>query len=136
MASKSTRSAFTLVEVVAAATVLATLLLVVAQAVLWTAASRRTSERRQWALVEANNALEQVTANDWNEINPEQAAKLELSETAREVLGADALSLNVSDVEGEPPARKITVEVRFMETVDSTAGKVRLITWVYRRGEP
>ena len=118
-----------------AAVVLSALVVMLGQAVGWVAVARRESDRRQIALLEAGNVLEQITANPFNQIDAQSALKVKLSDYARQLLGDDALAVDVQTAEGDPPAKRITVAVAYKES-DRGQGSIRLTSWVYDRGGP
>jgi prepilin-type N-terminal cleavage/methylation domain-containing protein len=127
------RRGFSLVEVTVAAVVLSALVVMLGQAIGWVAVARRDSDRRQIALLEAGNVLEQITANSFDQIDAQSALRVKLSDYARQLLGDDALTIDVQTDEGDAAAKRITVAVAYQESVRGQ-GSLRLTTWVYDRG--
>ncbi len=128
------RVGFTVVEVAAAAAILAAVFVFVAQAALWTAANRSAIDRRQSALVEAENVMEQLTSLPWAELTAETAAKVTLSPSAAERFGNQALTSTVTSSEDQPGAKRIVVQVRYSDGDQVDARRVRLVAWAYRQG--
>jgi len=131
---KHNRPGFTLIEVAAAAVLMGALLLLLGQAVGWVAVARRAADRRQAALLEASNVLEQLTAMPFDTIQGDMGEKIGLSKTAADLLGKDALQVDVQLVPDEPAAKRIVVAVRYGAQREAPATSVRLVTWVYQRG--
>ena len=103
------------------------------QAVGWVAMARREADRRQIALLEAANAMEQITSHPFDRIDAIHVGEVTLSDYARQLLGDDALAVDVQTVEVEPLAKQITVAVTYKE-LDRGQGSLRLTSWVYDRG--
>jgi Tfp pilus assembly protein PilV len=131
--TKRKRRGISLVEVTVAAVVMSALVVMLGQAVGWVAVARRDADRRQVATLEAGNVMEQITANTFDGIDAEVARKVRLSDHAHRLLGDDALKVDVQTIEGEPPAKRITVSVAH-DGAKNGPGAVRLATWVYDRG--
>lgn len=125
---------FTLLEVAVAAAVLVLLMAVTVQMLGWAAAERRAAERRQWALQEATNVLERLTAQSWDSLTAEAVASVELSSQARAVLPDAELKIEVTNRPGPPSAKQLVVDVRWQRPAGQSVASVRLSSWVYRRG--
>ncbi|MCE9556152.1 MAG: hypothetical protein K8T91_22615 [Planctomycetes bacterium] len=121
-----------IIEVAAACGVLLGLMAVVAGVFAMTQHGRRAAERHNWALTEASNCLERLSAAPWDDLTPQRAAAEALSPSAREVLGPTATMVTkIEDVAAEPVSRKIDVEIRWTND-GRPAPVVRLTTWRYR----
>jgi Tfp pilus assembly protein PilV len=129
----SLRRGISLVEVTVAAVVLSALVLMLGQSVGWVATARKDADRRQVALLEAGNVMEQITALPFEEIDNKRGREVRLSDYAHQLLGADALVVEVQAVEGEPKSKRISVGVGYKEPKDRQ-GLIRLTAWVYDRG--
>jgi hypothetical protein len=113
---------------------MAALVVMLGQAVGWVAIAQRDADRRQIALLEAGNVMEQITVESFDEINTELARKVRLSDDAQRLLGDDALSIEVQTLESKPPAKRITIAVGYDEPHDGQRS-IRLTAWIYdRRG--
>jgi hypothetical protein len=128
------RQGFTLVEVAAAAVLMTALLLMLGQAVGWVAVARRAADRRQAALLEATGVLEQITATPFAAINADASGNVELSKAARDLLGEDALEVDVQSVADEPAAKRVVVGVRYSQPGETPVTSIHLVTWVFMRG--
>src|SRR5687767_8593139 len=109
------------------------LVLMLGQAVGWVAVAQRDADLRQIALLEASNVLEQITALPFDALDAQRAQESGLSDHARQLLGADALKVDVQSVNEEPPAKRVTVAVHYKES-KTGQGSVRLTAWVFQRG--
>jgi len=124
-----------MVEVAVACGVLMALMAVVAGVLSLSQRGRRDAERHNWALTEASNCLERLSAVPWEELTPKRAEDEVLSASAQKVLGPAAeLVASVDEGQGEPAGWKVAVEVRFSND-GRPAPRVRLVTWRYRVGE-
>ena len=132
---RRSRRGISLVEVTVAAVVMSALVAMLGQAVGWVAMARREADRRQIALLEAANAMERITSHPFDQIDTGDAGQARLSDYARQLLGDDALAVDVQTAEGDPPAKRITVAVAYKES-DRGQGSIRLTSWVYDRGGP
>jgi hypothetical protein len=94
------------------------------------ARQQREADRRQSALYEAQNILEEFSARPWDELTPARAAAVVLPETFRAQLPAAELAVTVTESEAEPGARRITVELSWM-TSAGLRTPVRLVAWRY-----
>jgi hypothetical protein len=95
-----------LVEVSAAIVLLGILLILATQVLAWRATERQDLERRRWALSEARNVIERVTALPPDRLNPDALARLDLGSRVR-----DALPQGRVDVSLEPSAEDGLVRV-------------------------
>ena len=140
----SNRRGFTLLEVSVAGVLLAVLMAAAVQMLGWVAAERRALERRQWAMQEAANVMERITARPWESLSPDpdpdpdresgSLASVELSSHARDVLPEAELHVTVADEPEQPDAKRLVVVVRWQRRPGEPAAQVRLTSWVYRRG--
>src|SRR5688500_4730759 len=90
-----TRHGISLVEVTVAAVVMSALIIMLGLAVGWVAVARRDVDLRQLALLEAGNVLEQITALPFDAVNAQGAQESKLSDHARQLLGSEALRVDV-----------------------------------------
>jgi len=119
---------------------MATVLLMIAMTLMvkvlgWVAHERRSAERRQRALMEVANVMERITAYPFEEVTPDLARRITLSETARGLLPDSELALDVSD--GTPEAgrttRRIAIRLRWRGSSGEWDAPVRLCTWIEQR---
>lgn len=130
--SSKMRHGMAIIEVVAACGVLLGLMAVVAGVFAMTQHGRLAAARHNWALTEASNCLERLSAAPWDDLTPQRAAAEALSPSAREVLGPTATMVTkIEDIAAEPASRKIDVEIHWTNDGRPAPG-VRLTTWRYR----
>ena len=132
------RRGFTVPEVLVAAVVLGAALTVSVQMLSAVAASDREAARRTTALAEAGNTLEQLTSTSWEKLTPELAAATELSPSAASQLPGGASKVNIEELDTQPPAKRMSVEVRWQGRQGRPVAPVRLTAWVHRAagGQP
>ena len=99
----------------------------------WVASERRAADRRQWAVQEAANVMERLAAQPWERLTSEQAAAVELSATARQVLPDAQLEVNVVNEPEQPTAKRLLVAVQWQRRPGQPVARVALVSWVYRR---
>jgi Tfp pilus assembly protein PilV len=121
-----------MVEVTLSSVLIVIALGLVVQTVGWLAAERRGAERRERATQEAANLMERLVDRPWDELTPESARSLTLSDAAQAVLRDGTLDVDVAPVPGPPPAKKITILVRWGDRDGGKAAPVRLVAWVHR----
>lgn len=128
------RRGLTILEVTVAGVLLAAAATLVARVLATTAGVRREAQRREWALQEASNLLERITAKPWDSVTLETAAAEGLSEETGRTLPDGTVEVNVIEVPQPLPGKRITVVVRWKKGAGEAASSVRLSTWMYRRG--
>jgi prepilin-type N-terminal cleavage/methylation domain-containing protein len=128
----TTRRGFTLLEILVSCVLLATLLTLCLQLVGVSAAQRKSAGLRETALLEAANALERVYAGRWEDLTPETAGRLSLSDQAASSLPGGNLTVEVQTPEDDPAAKRIAVEVRWEPGRGKPPEHVRLVAWKYR----
>jgi type II secretory pathway pseudopilin PulG len=122
-------TAFTLIEVIVAVTLLGAGLVLTCEVLHWTSLLRRENERRQCAMQEAANALERIRGWSWQELVAEQPPELALSESALRQLPQGDLQLEIAADPDDSDARRIAVEVSWQLRDGQPAAPVRLIAW-------
>ncbi|WP_435016122.1 type IV pilus modification PilV family protein [Tundrisphaera sp. TA3] len=127
------RRGFGLVEMTATAVMLVAAMTITVQLVGWVAAERRSVARRERALLEAANLLERLAARPWDDLTPDAAKALTLSDATRAALPGAALSIEVAPA-GAPEAKRITVAITWRDRSGSAEAPARLVGWAHRRG--
>jgi prepilin-type N-terminal cleavage/methylation domain-containing protein len=127
------RHGLSLMEVSAAIVLLGALATVVIQALEWTLVERREAQRREIAMVEAANAMERLAAAKWESLAPHASAEESLSAIATEMLPSGRLTTEVTAAGESPAARRIVVEVHWLNRAGEEGKPVRLTTWIYER---
>jgi hypothetical protein len=122
----------------AMATVLVTIAMTLTVRVLgWVALERRGAERREQAVVEVANLMERITAYPFEEVTPDLAGRLTLSEAARRSLPDPELAVDVSGVDHASAqglaAKRIAIRLRWRGTTGEWVAPVRLTSWIQGR---
>ena len=104
---------FTLVEMTIGLSVLAMVLILVAETGLWTLQEQGRSAVRQDALEVAANILESARVVPWNDLTPEWAARQQLPEALASRLDGGKLTVRVEPEEGQPRSKRLTVEIHW-----------------------
>lgn len=95
---------------------------------------RQTTDYRIWALTEAQNTLDRVTGLPWESLDEKTLAPLKLDEATASRLPSGRLTVAVADAQGQPAAKRLTVEIRWKNRTGTDDAPVRLTTWVYQKG--
>ena len=103
----------------------------------WAAHDGRAAERRERAVVEVANLMERITADRFDQVTPELAARLTLSETTRESLPDPELSIELGDGDRTATAglaaKRIVIRLRWRGKSGSWEAPVRLTSWIFGR---
>jgi Tfp pilus assembly protein PilE len=129
------RGGFGLIEMAIAGALIAVAMTVTVQVVGWIALERKAVERRERALLEADNILERVMAMPWNDLSTESAKRTTILPATSEFLRSPTLNVNVTAFEDAPVHKKVVVEIRWLDRSGRPEAPVRLVAWAYRRGE-
>jgi hypothetical protein len=105
----------------------------------WVAHQRRAGDRRELALMEVANLMEEITARKFEQVTPELGQRLLLSESARQRLPDAQLDLKIGRAEEqgsrELPAKRIAIQLRWRGSGGLWEAPVRLASWMYGRGK-
>jgi hypothetical protein len=128
------RRAFTTCEVALAVFLLAVAMTTTVHVLGWVAAERRGAERRQWALQEAANVMEHLSALSWEHTDAESARAVVLSEEIRRKLPGPELTIDVDDhgAGGAASEKRLAVRLRWRNRAGGWESPVRLTAWVTR----
>jgi Tfp pilus assembly protein PilV len=133
--TKARRSGFGLIEMTIAGVLIVVAMTVTVQIVGSIALERKAVERRERALLEAENVLERIVARPWNELTNESLSKSQLSSTTAGFLRSPTLKASVASFDDAPARKKVLVEIRWLDRSGHSEAPVRLVAWTYRRGE-
>lgn len=128
------RRAFTMVEVAITALLLVIAMTVTLQVLGWVAAERRALDRRQCAIRESANIMEQLAVRPWKELEAEPLKQVKLSETARQTLPGAELSLAAADQPEWGGTKRLSLRLRWRNRSGGWEAPVRLSAWAYRGG--
>lgn len=129
------RAGFTLFEVLTAGILLGTVFVSIVPTLGWIARQRRETDRRQQALVAAENALEQLTTLSWAELTPERAAQVVSLVSPTDDIADAGWHTEIAVEADALAAKKLSVEISWNDLAGKRSKPVRLTTWVYRSGE-
>ncbi len=127
------RRGYNIIELIVATVILMAVMGVSLKWFVATAGQRRSEDRRQAALTEAASALERLAARPWEELTPENVAKLVASLELPKSLPSGQVLAQVTQPGGEPEAKILAVTVRWQSRQEAPAEQVRLVAWKYRK---
>jgi len=122
-----------LLETTVAIVILAAAFVAVAHTMAAMAAQRRTAERRTLAQQEVANLMERIYILPADEITEKKMAELELSTPCRERLPEAELEAPVDLVDGNPPAKRISIQIEWTGHGGARSQPVRLTAWKYAK---
>jgi hypothetical protein len=107
----------------------------IARVVGWTAAERRSLDRRQWAVMEAANLMERLNGRSFDKLTTEAVKDLALSAEAVRTLPDASLQIDVTDRDpaGGDDSKRVALRLRWRGRSGEWEAPVRLTSWVYRR---
>jgi Tfp pilus assembly protein PilX len=123
---------YLLLEMLAAAVLVMTLVVVSTQMIEASAHQRLALRHRQAAMEEAANLLERIAARPWSQLTPAAVAHERLSDDARQALPGGALSIELRPEGGPPAARQVLVTVAWREAPGREPLAVRLAAWRFQ----
>jgi prepilin-type N-terminal cleavage/methylation domain-containing protein len=129
------RRGYSMIELLTAAALLATLLTVCVQLSGAASGEQRALRRRQAASNEAANVLERLSIRPWNELTDKNLAELPLSAAARQSVPEARLEVRVAEAAGQAGAKRISVLIRWPDRDGRSEQTVRLRAWRYRAAE-
>ena len=132
--AQRTNSGFTLFELIVTTILLGVMAGTLVPLLGHAARHQRESDRRQLALYEAQNVLEQLAARPWPELTPDAAAAVSLPESCRESLPGARLTVTIDEPAGETAVRRISVELAWLMRDGVEVAPVRLVAWRYAPG--
>jgi Tfp pilus assembly protein PilE len=128
---RRSKRGITIVEVTAAAAMLAVLLASSAQVMRSLATQQEAAARRAMALQTVEAVLEEFANRPWGELTPTAAGDVTLPEVAKMHLPGASVEATVADVTDPVAAKRLAVEVEWNSPNGQPARPVRLTTWVY-----
>ena len=121
------RRGFTITEVIVTAILLGSTMVMVVPLLRASVQQREHAQRQQIATEAANNLLEQITADDYQKINQQQAEVLLKAEEKSANIPKAIWSVTITEQKAEQ-AKKIFVNIRWEK---KTLAPIRLTTWLY-----
>src|SRR5260370_15789701 len=107
------RPGFTIVELVAAISILAVVMVVVAQTSVWSLGERRRTGARQTAVELAENVLQAARSRPWNDLTPAWAAAQKLPEEWTNFFPDGRLTARIEPEKGLAGVKRLTVAIRW-----------------------
>lgn len=133
--SRTSRTAFTLIEMLLALMLLGVLFSVFVPLLLTVAHERRDAVREQVALQHAANVLEEVTLRTWEALQ-EPLTGPELPADQQPLLPNFEQTVTADTMEGTPTTRRITVKVSWKHRSGQRTQPLLLHGWVTAPQEP
>ena len=125
------RRGYSMIELLVAAGLLATLLTVCVQLTGAASAEQRALRQRQAAMNEAANVLERLSIRPWNELTDKSPGELPLSAAARQSIPEGRLEVHVAQPADQAGAKRISVIIRWPDRNGRPEQTVRLTAWRY-----
>jgi Tfp pilus assembly protein PilE len=120
----------TLIELIAAASILAVLLASAVQVIRVLDKHRQSTERRAIALQTTQALLEELSNTPFEQLAPETAARLQIPDAVKPYLPNATVAATVDEVADPIPAKRVAVAIEWT-TSAGAALPTRLTTWVY-----
>lgn len=127
-----------LAEMTIAAAMLSVAMVMTVKVLGYAGQHRRSAEQRQRAMLEASNILERLTADPFDEVNPERARGLRIAPASAGSLPGAELIVEVKEERpgADRAAKRIAVRLRWKGRSGEWEAPVRLTTWIEREGRP
>jgi hypothetical protein len=129
------RGGFGLIEMAITGALILAAMTVTVQVIGWIALERKAVERRERAVLEAENLLERISSHPWDELSTESMTRYKVPSTAAGLLRGSTLKVEVTPFDDAPARKKILLELRWLDRSGRPEAPVRLVAWSYRRGE-
>ena len=125
------RRAFTLLEVIVAAAMLAVLLTTSVQMLRALSIHQRASERRAVALEAAEAVADQVANIPWDQLTAESAKKVTIPKPLDDYLLGAKLSVSLDEEAAPTPSRRLHIDLTWNGPDGQAVAPVRLTSWVF-----
>jgi predicted small integral membrane protein len=132
---RTPRRGFLLIEVVGGLMLLMAVLAMTVQLLAWSGATRREARHRQWALHEAQNVLDLLTALPTESLTTESLAARKLGARAETALPGGVLKVTTEAEDGEFPSLRVMVTVTWRGRSGEPVSPLRLVAWIPRTAE-
>src|SRR5262249_14352115 len=104
---------FTIVELIAAFSILAIVMVVVAQTGTWSFGERQRNAARQAAVELAENVLQTARSRSWDELTPSWAGEQKLPKEWHDTLPEGKLTVRVEPEKGVAGVKRVNVAIRW-----------------------
>ncbi len=119
---------------------MATLLLMVAMTLTvrvlgWVGQERRSTERRQRAVLEVANAMERIAAHEFDQVSLALVQQITAKSEAAKSLPDAEWTAQVVEAKGvqDLPSKRVSLSLRWKNRQQDWESPVRLTTWIERR---
>lgn len=126
-------SGFTLTETICSMIILGALLVFMVTSFRLVDVQTRRTEMHQLAMNEASNLMENLSSRSWNDLTPETAKSVKISESTRNMIPDAKLSAEIIQPEQTPDAKKISIQISYKHLPGQADPVVSLTTWVYQQ---
>lgn len=126
------RAAFTMIEIMVAVLLLGTLTAVCLRFFAGVNGQRREQFAQLAATQEAANVMERLAAAAWDDLPKRSGQRFALSPQARKSLPEGRVEVEVLDVTGPPPARRVIATVLWRPLPGEPERKARVAAWRYK----
>lgn len=127
----TTREGITLIEIVAAVSILAVLLASSVQVTSALSQHQRAAERRALAMETAQALVEQLSNMRWNDLVPQAAERLAVPREVRPFLPGAKLEAAVVEERQPVAAKRVSIKLTWTAPGGGPAGPVRLTAWAF-----
>lgn len=125
------RMGLTMIELIAAATILAVLLASTVQVIRVLDSQQRNVARRTLALEIAQALLEELGNTRWEELAPAVGTEWTIPEALTQSLPGATASATIVEEQDPVVAKRVTIEIEWPTASGVSAAPTRLTTWVY-----
>ncbi len=130
------RRGLTLVELCATCALLAVAIPLTVAALGAAAKQRRGIEMRQQAIEAADNLLERLTAEPWDQLSNDRLTEIKDALSDEQLPSGGELQLELVEHSGPPAAKRVDVELSWQPSAARVRQRVRLSGWVFREAAP
>ena len=128
---RSARQGSTVIEMTVSLIVLTVLIGVMTQALLTISHQRRAIQRRQLALQDAANLMEEIMVLPWDDAEKERIRNFQLSDQTNDALPSATLEFDIVDEAAQPRAKRVTITISWLNRAGQIAKPVKLTAWKY-----
>jgi len=133
--SRRNRRGILILEVVVACALLATLLVLINQVIVRIHAQARMVDQRIAAQQLLENAMEEIVSREWDDLKTENLEELRVPESVTQKLPDVTMTGTIKEYLEPVQAKKITLQLSWVQGHGRQIRPVNLTTWVYKRPE-
>jgi hypothetical protein len=125
------RTAISLLEVTAAAAMLAVLMTISTQMLRAVGGQQRAIERRALAMAAVQAVAEQIGNTNWDDLTDETAKEIEIPGPIKPHLPGAHLVVTLHEEQEPTAAKRVTIELEWYGPHGRPAGPLRLTVWAF-----